>query len=139
MIAEMNSLVIKIQLSEIQIMNESLLEADEKVLKSIHHNKNENENEEFNDEAVMNFNKKKDFELTQTLEKALQLLTSSSSESAFHIQLSVKSNDQDQKQFSCEICFQRVKDDDERFENFIQSKISSIFHEAFTAGQKIHK
>ena len=71
MIAEMNNLVIKIQLSEIQIMNESLLEADEKVLKPIHHDKNENENEEFNDEAVADFNKKKDFELTQTLEKAL--------------------------------------------------------------------
>ena len=95
MIAEMNSLVIKIQLPEIQIMNESFLEADEEVLESIHHDENENENEEFNDEAVVNFNEKKDFELTQTLEKALQLLTSSSSESAFHIQLSVKSNDQD--------------------------------------------
>src|SRR5438034_823348 len=139
MIAEMNSLVIKIQLPEIQIVNESFLEADEKVLEPIHHNENENENEEFNDEAVVNFNKKKDFELAQTLKKALQLLTSSSFKSAFHIQLSVKSNNQDQEQFSCEICSQKMKDDDERFENFIQSKISSIFHEAFTAEQKIHK
>ena len=34
-----------------------------------------------------------------------------------------------------------MKDDNERFENFTQSKISSIFHEAFTADQqfKIHK
>ena len=71
MIAEMNNLVIKIQLSEIQIMNENFLEADEKVLKSIHHNENENENEKFNDEAVVNFNEKKDFELAQTLEKTL--------------------------------------------------------------------
>ena len=71
MIVEMNNLIIKIQLSEIQIVNESFLEADEKVLESIHHNENENENEEFNDEAVADFNKKKDFELTQTLEKAL--------------------------------------------------------------------
>src|SRR5438034_1207035 len=139
MIAEINNLVIKIQLSEIQIINESLLEADERVLKSIHHDENENENEEFNDEAVVNFNKKKDFELTQTLKKALQLLTSSFFKSAFHIQLSVKSNNQDQEQFLCEICFQKMKDDNERFENFTQSKISSIFHEAFTAEQKIHK
>ena len=94
MIAEINNLVIKIQLSEIQIINESLLEADERVLKSIHHDENENENEEFNDEAVVNFNKKKDFELTQTLEKALQLLTSSSFKSVFHIQLSMKLNNQ---------------------------------------------
>jgi len=71
MIAEMNSLVIKIQLSETQITNKNLLEADEKVLKSIHHDENENENEEFNNEAVVNFNEKKDFELTQTLKKAL--------------------------------------------------------------------
>ena len=95
MIAEMNSLVIKIQLSETQITNESFLEVDEKVLKPIHHNENENENEEFNDEAVADFNKKKDFELMQILEKALQLSTSSSFKSAFHIQLPVKSNDQD--------------------------------------------
>ena len=138
MIAEMNNLVIKIQLSEIQIMNKSFLEADEKVLKSIHHDENENENKEFNDETVMNFNEKKDFELAQTLKKALQLLTSSSSESAFHIQLSVKSNNQDQEQFLCEICFQKVKDD-ERFEDFDQFKISSTFHEAFMTEQKIHK
>ena len=93
MIAEMNSLVIKIQLSEIQIANENLLEADEKVLKLIHHNENENENEKFNDEAVVNFNKKKDFKLTQIFKKALQLLTSSFFESAFHIQLSDIHND----------------------------------------------
>ena len=34
-----------------------------------------------------------------------------------------------------------MKDDNKRFENFTQSKISLIFHEAFTAEQhsKIHK
>ena len=58
MIAEMNSLIIKIQLSETQITNKNFLEADEKVLKSIHHDENENENEEFNDEIIANFNKK---------------------------------------------------------------------------------
>ena len=71
MIAEMNSLVIKIQLPEIQITNESFLETDEKVLKSIYHDENENENEEFNNETIVNFNKKKDFKLTQILEKTL--------------------------------------------------------------------
>ena len=91
----------------------------------------------------MNFNEKKDFELTQTFEKALQLLTSSFSDIkfTFHVQLLLKSNDQNQEQFSCEICSQKMKDDDERFENFTQSKISSIFHEAFITDQqfKIHK
>ena len=134
MIAEMNNLIVKIQLSEIQIINENLLEENEKVLKSIHHDENEN-SEESDDKAVTNFNEKKDFELMQTFKKALQLLTSSFSESAFHIQLSVKSNDQDQEQFSYEICFQKVKNDDEKFENFIQSKILSIFYEAFIADQ----
>src|SRR5438034_5784881 len=101
MIAEMNNLVIKIQLSEIQITNESFLEENEKVLKSIYHDENEN-NEESDDEVIMNFNEKKDFELTQTLKKALQLLTSSFSDikSAFHVQLLLKSNDQNQKQSS---------------------------------------
>ena len=63
----MNSLVIKIQLPEIQIVNESLLEKDEKVLKLIHH-KND---KEFDNEAIKIFNEKKDFKLAQTLKKAL--------------------------------------------------------------------
>ena len=91
MIAEMNNLIVKIQLSEIQIINESFLEEDEKVLKSFYND------EESDDEAVKNFNKKKNFELMQTLEKALELFTSSFSEFALHIQLSVKSNNQNQE------------------------------------------
>ena len=95
MIAEMNNLIVKIQLSETQITNESLLEEDEKVLEPIHHDENEND-EESDDEVITDFNEKEDFELTQTLKKALQLLTSSSFnvEFIFHIQLSLKSNDQ---------------------------------------------
>ena len=89
MIAEMNNLVIKIQLLETQITNESLLEEDEKVLKSFY------DDEESDDEAVKNFNKKKNFELMQTLEKALELFTPSSFKFTLHIQLPVKSNNQD--------------------------------------------
>ena len=70
MIAEMNSLIVKIQLSETQITNESLLEEDEKVLKPIHHDENEND-EESDDEVIADFNEKKDFELIQTFEKTL--------------------------------------------------------------------
>ena len=95
----MNNLVIKIQLSETQITNENFLEKNEKVLKSFYNN------EESDDEAVKNFNEKKNFELMQILKKALKLLTSSFSESVLYVQLSVKSNDQDQEQFLCEICF----------------------------------
>ena len=79
MIAEINNLVVKIQLFEIQIMNENLLKEDEKVLKSFYNN------EESDDEAVENFNEKKNFELTQTLEKALKLLTSSFSEFTLYV------------------------------------------------------
>ena len=79
MIAEMNNLIIKIQLSETQIINESFLKEDEKVLKSFYND------EEFNNEVVKNFNKKKNFELMQTLEKALELITSSFSEFILHI------------------------------------------------------
>ena len=89
MIAKMNNLVIKIQLSETQITNENFLEKNEKVLKSFYNN------EESDDEAVKNFNEKKNFELMQILKKALKLLTSSFSESVLYVQLSVKSNDQD--------------------------------------------
>ena len=79
MIAEMNSLVIKIQLLEIQIINKSLLEEDEKVLESFYND------EESDDEVVKNFNKKKNFELIQTLEKALELLISSSFKFILHV------------------------------------------------------
>ena len=59
MVDKINSLIVKIQLPEVQITNKSLLEEDEKVLKPIHH---END-EEFNGEAIKAFNKKKNFEL----------------------------------------------------------------------------
>ena len=79
MIAKINNLVIKIQLLEIQIMNKSFLEEDEKVFKSFYDDK------ESDDEVVKNFNKKKNFKLIQTLEKALELLTSSSFKFILHV------------------------------------------------------
>ena len=63
----MNSLIVKIQLPEVQIANESFLKENEKVLKPIHH-KND---EEFNDKIVKTFNEKENFKLAQTLKKAL--------------------------------------------------------------------
>ena len=60
-------------------MNENFLEEDEKVLKLFYNNK------KFDDEAVKNFNKKKNFELMQTLEKVLELLILLFSKFAFHI------------------------------------------------------
>ena len=60
MINKINSLVIKIQLPESQITNESLLEEDEKILEPSHHKNNE----ESDNKAIKNFDEKKDFELT---------------------------------------------------------------------------
>ena len=58
MINKINSLITKIQLSEVQIVNKNLLKEYEEVLKPIYHN------EESNDKAIKNFNKKKNFKLT---------------------------------------------------------------------------
>ena len=80
MIDEMNSLVAKIQLPESQVANESLLEEDEEVLEPTYH-----EDEESDGEPIEDFNEKEDFKLAQTLEKALELPTSSSFKSTFHI------------------------------------------------------
>ena len=74
MIIKMNSLIIKVRLSEAQITNKCLLEEDEKILKSSFDLKdNESDNEE-----VITFDKKKDYKLVRALENAL--LTSSFSE-----------------------------------------------------------
>src|SRR5213592_92112 len=109
MIAEMKSLITKIRLLKAQTTNESLLEENEKILKSTF----DSENDEKSDtEEVAAFDKKKDYELIRALEDAL--LTSSlfkvDAEIAFHIQLSVRINDQhkadlnqNNKQTFCEI------------------------------------
>jgi hypothetical protein len=136
-ITKINSLVARIILSKAQVSNKSLLEEDEEVLEPSH----DENNGEFNDEeAVADFNEKKNYKLTQALEKALGALSiSSSSESAFHIQLLVNLNNQDQEQIPCKTCSQGVED--KRFKDFDEKKILSIFHGAFAAGQqfKIHK
>ena len=55
----MNNLIAKIQLFKFQIINESFLKEDEKILKSTYH-----KNKESDGESIKNFNKKKDFKLT---------------------------------------------------------------------------
>ncbi len=86
MIAKMNSLITKVRLSEAQITNEHLLKEDEKILKSSFNSEN-NEKEKSDDEEVITFDKKEDYELVRALEDVL--LTSSFSEInvevAFHI------------------------------------------------------
>ena len=101
--------------------------------------------EKSDNEIIAEFDKKKDFELAKALEKALSYPTTPSTKSAFHVQLPVETNHQgkDQEQSVCEACSQRVKNNDERFEDFNNEKIFSTFHEAFVAeqhfGRRIHK
>ena len=83
----------KVKLFKAQTTNESFLEEDEKILKFIFDSEN---NEKSDTEEVITFDEKKDYELVRALEDAL--LTSSFSEvdaeTAFHIQLLIRINDQ---------------------------------------------
>src|SRR5947207_12362175 len=89
--------------------------------------------EKSDNEAIAKFDEKEDFKLAKALEKALSYPTTSPTKSAFHVQLPVETNHQgkDQEQSVCETCSQRVKNDDERFEDFNNEKIYSMFHEVF--------
>src|SRR5947207_1269523 len=101
--------------------------------------------EKSDNEIIVKFDEKKDFKLAKALEKVLSYFTTSSTKSAFHVQLPVETNhqDKDQEQSICETCSQRMKNNDERFENFNNEKIFSMFHEVFVTeqhfGQRIHK
>jgi len=71
MIVKMNSLIIKVRLSEAQIINKYLLKEDEKILKSLF----DSENEKSDTEKIIIFNKKKDYKLVRTLEDILLILS----------------------------------------------------------------
>ena len=68
MIVKMNNLITQIRLSEVQIINESLLEEDEKILKSSFDSEND---KKLNTEEVIIFNEKKDYKLVRALENIL--------------------------------------------------------------------
>src|SRR5438034_639806 len=143
MITEMKNLITKIRLLKAQTTNESLLKEDEKILKSTFNSEND---EKLNTEEVVAFDKKKDYKLVRALEDALLMssLSEVDVEITFHIQLLIRTNDQHQadkrnfkrvflatlqkdffrssldqnnKQTSCEICSQKVKDQDERLKD----------------------
>ena len=83
----------KVRLSETQTTNKCLFKENKKILKSTFDLEN---NKKLNTEEVIIFDKKKDYELVKALQDAL--LTSSlfkiDAETTFHIQLSVRLNDQ---------------------------------------------
>ena len=141
MIAEMNSLITKIRLLKAQATNECLLEEDEKILKSSFNSKN-NKKEKSDNKKIAAFDKKKNYKLVKTLKNILLILLFSeiNIEIIFHIQLLIRMNDQhkadldqNNKQISCEICFQEAENQDERFKDFDVKKIMSIFNRILTA------
>ena len=147
MIVKMKSLITKIRLLKAQTTNESLLKEDEKILKSTFNSEND---EKSDTEKVVAFDKKKNYELVRALEYALLMSSFSEvdAETAFHIQLLIRMNDQhkadldqNNEQISCKICSQEAEDQDERLKNFDTKKITSTFHKTLTAKQqfKVHK
>src|SRR5437667_3749091 len=94
MIIKMNSLIIKVRLSEAQIINKCLLEEDKKILKS----SSDSEDDELNSEEIITFNEKKDYELVRAIENILLILSffEVDIKIIFHIQLSVRTNNQHQ-------------------------------------------
>ncbi len=107
MTVKMNSLIIKIQLSENEIINKEILEDDE--IKNYSMN--------IDNESIENFDDKEDFELAKILEEIFFIILSNSStneKSAFHIDLSINENNknEDQEQFFCQACSQKVKNDE---------------------------
>src|SRR6266487_5242797 len=76
MIAKMNNLIIKVRLSEAQTINEYLLEEDEKILKLSFNSEND-EKEKSDDEEIITFDEKEDYELVRALEDVLLMLSSS--------------------------------------------------------------
>jgi len=159
MIVKINNLIIKVRLFKTQTTNECLLKEDEKILKSTFNLEND---EKSDTEKIAAFDKKKNYELVRALEDALLTSSFSEvdAEAAFHIQLLVRMNDQhkadkrdskrvfltnsqkdfirisldqNDKQTSCEICSQKVKDQDKRLKDFDMKKIISIFNEVFAA------
>src|SRR5438034_795303 len=95
MIVEMKSLITKIRLSKAQITNEYLFEKDEKILKSTFISEN---NEKLNTKEIITFDEKKNYKLIRALKDTLLTLSFSevNAEITFHIQLSVRMNDQHQ-------------------------------------------
>ena len=87
MVVEMNSLIIKIQLPENEVINEEILEDDEI----------ENYSMNIDNESIKDFDDKEDFKLTKALEEAFSITLSNSptnEKSAFHIGLPINENNE---------------------------------------------
>jgi len=72
MIIKINNLIIKIRLLKAQITNEHLLKENEKILKSSFDSEN---NEKSDNEKVITFDKKENYELIRALKDTLLILS----------------------------------------------------------------
>ena len=85
---EMKSLIIKIQLSENEIINDRILKDDSKFKDSLMN---------IDDKLIAVFDNKKDLELTKILEEIFSVILFNSftnEKSAFHINLSINENNE---------------------------------------------
>ena len=130
MFNEMNSLIAKIQLPETQAINEGILEDKDDEFESL------SINLEIKNQPIKDFNEKKDLELANALEEALTLFIPPIDKMAFHTALPIINENDDREQTPCQSCSQGM---DDRFDDFDEKKISSIFHKAFIVGYKVHK
>src|SRR5438046_8476937 len=73
LIAKMNTLITKIEISETEVTNKHILKEDEKIMETFF-----DLDEKSDNEIIVKFDKKKDFELVKVLEKALSYSTTSS-------------------------------------------------------------
>ena len=97
MIAKIKSLIMQIRLPKAQVTNKCLLEEDEKILKLLF---DLEDDEKPDNQEIANFDKNKDYELAKALENALLTSSLLDVETAFHVQLSLSSQDQADKRDS---------------------------------------
>ena len=129
-IPELDSLVARITLPEGHATNEGILEEEAfEPLPDL-----DSEDEEPAEDGVAAFDEKEDYEIAQALEEAL--LTPPQlefdPEAAFHVRLPCETTEA-REQAVCMACAQGVDESDDRFEDFSDMKISSVFKGAFIA------
>lgn len=84
MIIEIDSLIIRIEIPETQVLNKYLLKKDEEVLEPLYNKSNKKA------EKITNFNKRENYELVKALKAVLPTPSLIDIESTFYIQLLIK-------------------------------------------------
>jgi len=151
LIAELDTLIQRIELPTSQALNEAILEEDEEILEPTH--LESDDSDESDDESVININENEDPELSEALEEAY--LTPPPSEEdrdspcAFHVQYPVDIPDTEALHAMPTSLDDELKDayntaQEERFADYNIEQLTSPYHGAFVAGTrfkdpKMHK